>query len=54
MIPICSLCRRVFFRAAWLEAEQAIASGRMFDGPPLPRLAESVCEECSSAATEGA
>jgi hypothetical protein len=47
VLPICSLCRLIRAPDGWLEAAQAVATGRLFNATPVPRLEETVCPSCN-------
>ena len=45
-IPICSSCRRLFLRDAWVEVSVAVVRKSLFAVFPLPQLDESLCPAC--------
>lgn len=46
LMRMCSWCKRMDVHGAWLEVEEAVATLRLFEHAPPPRLTHTMCRTC--------
>jgi hypothetical protein len=46
LLRSCSWCNRIDIEANWLEIDEAVRQGHLFEQAPLPALSHAICDDC--------
>jgi hypothetical protein len=46
LITACSWCKRLQYHDSWVEAEEMIRQGDLFNQMPLPQITHGICTSC--------